>query len=53
MKEGVATGVQGTPTIVLGFTRAPSSSITAERVIVGEHPYDEYRSAIESLLSPK
>jgi protein-disulfide isomerase len=53
MAEGVAAGVQGTPTIVLGFTKAPSAAVRAERVIVGEHPYEEYKSAIESLLSVK
>jgi protein-disulfide isomerase len=53
MKEGISAGVRGTPTIVLGLTVGASSPITAARVIVGEHPYKEYKIAIESLLAQK
>jgi protein-disulfide isomerase len=50
---GLAAGVQGTPTIVLGFSGTPSTAVTAQRVIVGEHPYEEYKTALDGLLAKK
>jgi len=48
--EGVRVGVRATPTIVLGATSRESAMVTAASVIVGIHPFEDYRDAIEELL---
>jgi protein-disulfide isomerase len=49
-EEGLRIGVRATPTIILGRTEAGTSAINASEVIVGIHPFEEYRAAIERLL---
>ena len=49
-EEGRRVGVQATPTIVLGPTVRDSEAISAATVIVGIHPFEDYRDAIEQLL---
>ena len=53
MTAALATGVQATPTIVLGANVPGSASLQAQRVIVGEHPYEDYRSAIEAIAQSR
>ena len=44
-------GISGTPSFLIGIVQ-PNGSVTVTRKLVGARPYSDFKSAIDSLLSP-
>src|SRR5436309_2509191 len=44
-------GISGTPSFLIGIVQ-PNGSVTVTRKLVGAKPYSDFKSAIDSLLSP-
>jgi protein-disulfide isomerase len=50
MTEGSRDGVTGTPTFFIGLVGTNSASVNVVKVIVGNKPYDAFKTALDSLL---
>ncbi len=53
ISEGEKAGVKGTPTFFLGVAEPNDLKMKPVRMIRGAHPYDVFKEAIESLLTPE
>ncbi len=54
MAQGQKAGVSGVPAFLLGLTDPNNpKTIKATKKLVGAQPYDKFKEAIESLLSPQ
>ena len=51
LAEGQKAGVKVTPTFFLALTEPNSPKITVQKKIVGAKPYNDFKQAIDSLLS--